>query len=1032
MSRTRTAVLTAFLLVASLVVPAAAQEISDRPEYEIVDPAVDFEALPGATAYAGTIDVDGVESAYRIEVPDDWNGQLVLYAHGFVGPDEAELEVQNPDLRPLFIAEGFAWAASSYSRNGYVIDAAIEETDALREQFNALTSQDTPTGTIIHGVSMGGHITGAAIERRPDAYLGALPVCGVMGDAALFDYFADVNLVAGALSGVDIPFPGNPALLAGPVQEVSARLGLQSGFNTPAGVQYADIVESLSGGERPTFDESLDFWNIGAAIPVDPSGATPPVPFLQALYGQALSGGITDPVGIAETYSNVDRDYRFAELEPADATLSPTEAAINADVDRYDGTGEAPFPIIEGTPQIPVMTLHTTGDLFVPIQNQVIYANEVQSNGLGDNLVQRAIRSPVHCEFTGEELGGAFGELVNWIATDTRPAGDDLTDPAVMSDRALGCAWTSALNEDSPDGRFIMPACDDPQAIDIAGDTSTDTAIAVNARTDTASDTIIARTDVFADALAGSALAGQIGAPLLLNPMDALDPDVLAELQRTSTTDVTLLGGVNALSPAVEQGLLDAGLNVTRLAGPNRFGTAAEIAAAITAAGGPQDEVFLAFGGGFADSVAVAGLASFLGQPILLTETDRIPVETQAALDALPDTATTTVVGGTAVVSDEVAGDSERLAGSNRYGTSAAVVGRSVSVGLRTNTPWVVDGEQFADALVAGPAAAASGQVMIMVDGDDLAGSSLSTALFAGFNWVDDLVFVRSGDAISDGTVGALLGAVNGGAPVGEGAGLVTLDVDGTVPDVVDAITARIEAAPPTLVTVVDHGANAAGAGLELPATELLIFGAPPVGTPLMQDARSAAIDLPQKLLVWEDADGTHATYTHPSFLAARHGLTDVDQQLDMIEMLLPTLAGADVPPAAPPAAVAPGAGLETIQVQGSVEEWVATITDRIEASPATLIQTVDHAAAAEAAGLELEPTTLLIFGAPPVGTPLMQSSRSTGIDLPQKLLVWSDAGGTYVTYNSPAYLDARHGLSGVDQQLGMIGMLLPTLATGG
>ena len=110
MSRTRTAVLTAFLLVASLVVPAAAQEIPDRPQYEIVDPA--FEALPGATAYFGTLTVDGADSAYRIEVPDAWNGTLVLEAHGFVGPQVPGLAVQPVGLREFYISQGFAWAAS--------------------------------------------------------------------------------------------------------------------------------------------------------------------------------------------------------------------------------------------------------------------------------------------------------------------------------------------------------------------------------------------------------------------------------------------------------------------------------------------------------------------------------------------------------------------------------------------------------------------------------------------------------------------------------------------------------------------------------------------------------------------------------------------------------------------------------------------------------------------------------------------------------------------------------------------------------
>ncbi|MEE8603643.1 DUF302 domain-containing protein [Euzebya tangerina] len=1027
MSRTRTAVLTAFLLLVSLVVPAAAQEDSDRPEYVVVDPAEGFEALPGATAFAGTIDLGNGESGYRIEVPDAWNGQLVLYAHGFVGPQDPNLVVQNPRdaLREYFISEGYAWAAASYSQNGYTIDTAIEETDALRSQFFDLTGLDTPTGTIFHGFSMGGHITGAAIERRPDAYIGALPGCGVMGDYDLFEYFTDVNLVAGALAGVEVPVPGDPSFLAGPAQQITEALGLQSGLSTPEGRQYSGAVEVLSGGERPTFDESLAYWNAF------------PIPFLQALYGRGLSGGIEDPVGLDESYDNSATIYGFPNGTSAEP--SPQEAALNAAIPRFDNTEDPPFPVIDGTPQIPVLSLHNTGDLFVPLLNQVVYAQEVADNGLSDNLVQRTIRSPGHCDFSGEELVTAFADLVAWIDSGIAPAGEDLLDPAVRADRNLGCAFT--VGETDPNqGRFLMPACTDPALIPFSGDDPVATSLALAALTDTGTDTdtssttVIARSDVFADGLTGSALAGVLGAPLVLNPMDSLDPRVLAELQRRGTTDVTLLGGVDALSADVEQALVDAGIAVTRIGGLNRFDTAALIAEAVTAAGGSPAQVYLAYGGNFADSVAVAGLAAFLGQPILLTEIDRVPTETTAALETLDSGTETIVVGGNAVVSDEVAGDSLRLAGPTRYGTSAAVVDASRNAGLSINNPWVVTGESFADALIAGPAAARAGQIMAMVDGDDLqiSGASTNVLLESLAPDVDNLVVVSSGGAVTDTSADTLLAAVTTGAAVTEGAGLVTVDLAGTVEEEVAAITQRIEDAPPSLRLEVDHAANADGAGLTLEPTTLLIFGAPPVGTPLMQASRSTAIDLPQKIVVWSDVDGTHATYTHPDYLVARHGLEGVDEQLAAIGNLIPSLLGLPAAPPAPAGGAGRGVGLATVEVEGSVEDVVADITERIDGAPPTLIDTIDHAAAAEAAGLELDPTTLLIFGAPPVGTPLMQSARSVAIDLPQKLLVWSDDAGTYVTWNTPTYLDGRHGLEGVDQQLEMIGMLLPTLATGG
>jgi hypothetical protein len=81
-------------------------------DYEVVDPA--FEPLAGASALFGEHDGTG----YRIEVPANWNGEVVYYAHGFRGNPPA-LTVSFPPLREHLIANGYAWAASSYSKNGY-------------------------------------------------------------------------------------------------------------------------------------------------------------------------------------------------------------------------------------------------------------------------------------------------------------------------------------------------------------------------------------------------------------------------------------------------------------------------------------------------------------------------------------------------------------------------------------------------------------------------------------------------------------------------------------------------------------------------------------------------------------------------------------------------------------------------------------------------------------------------------------------------------------------------------------------------
>jgi len=103
-------------------------------------------------------------------------------------------------------------------------------------------------------------------------------------------------------------------------------------------------------------------------------------------------------------------------------------------------------------------------------------------------------------------------------------------------------------------------------------------------------------------------------------------------------------------------------------------------------------------------------------------------------------------------------------------------------------------------------------------------------------------------------------------------------------------------------------------------------------------------------------------------------------------------------------------AGLITIPATRSVAETVAAITEFLAAKNITLFALVDHSGEAAKAGLQMPPTKLLIFGNPRGGTPLMLAAPSSAIDLPLKLLVAEDAGGkVWITYNSAAYLRARH-----------------------
>jgi uncharacterized protein (DUF302 family) len=95
-----------------------------------------------------------------------------------------------------------------------------------------------------------------------------------------------------------------------------------------------------------------------------------------------------------------------------------------------------------------------------------------------------------------------------------------------------------------------------------------------------------------------------------------------------------------------------------------------------------------------------------------------------------------------------------------------------------------------------------------------------------------------------------------------------------------------------------------------------------------------------------------------------------------------------------------------------SVDETVERLKGILAAKGVMLFALVDHSGEAEKVGMKMPPTKLLIFGSPKGGTPLMLTAPSVAIDLPLKILVWEDSGGkVWVSYNSPTYLQERHGL---------------------
>jgi uncharacterized protein (DUF302 family) len=115
----------------------------------------------------------------------------------------------------------------------------------------------------------------------------------------------------------------------------------------------------------------------------------------------------------------------------------------------------------------------------------------------------------------------------------------------------------------------------------------------------------------------------------------------------------------------------------------------------------------------------------------------------------------------------------------------------------------------------------------------------------------------------------------------------------------------------------------------------------------------------------------------------------------------------------------AAGGGLVSVKSSHDVDATANRLESALKEKGITVFARIDHAAGAQQIGQRLKPTLLIIFGSPAMGTPLIQRSRSVGIDLPLKALIWEDsAGGVWFTYNAPEYIAGRHGITEMGERI--------------
>lgn len=293
------------------------------------------------------------------------------------------------------------------------------------------------------------------------------------------------------------------------------------------------------------------------------------------------------------------------------------------------------------------------------------------------------------------------------------------------------------------------------------------TAVEISQNSFVSADAVVIATGAgFADALSASGLAGVTDSPLLLTQQASLPASVTAEITRLGAKTAYIVGGTQAVSGGV-QGEIDAipGVSVVRIAGTNRFDTAAKVAAKVKelAGSGFSGAAFLARGDDFADALAVSPFAFSKGMPVLLTQTGSLPDVTKGAIADLGIT-DVWVAGGDKVVStpvfnavDALTGvTAHRMAGLNRYETAVAVAETASTQGWGS---WayvgVATGVNFPDALGGGVATGKHGGMLLMTAPASLSPATM-TAIQTHATAIYDVEVFGGPSAVSSGVADAI------------------------------------------------------------------------------------------------------------------------------------------------------------------------------------------------------------------------------------------------------------------------------------
>ena len=369
-------------------------------------------AVPAARAQSNCQDGQQASGAvYRICMPaeGEWNGDLVVYAHGYVAfnepiaiPEDQLSIPDGPSIPEMVNGLGFAFATTSYSVNGLTVKEGLADLVDLVEIFSDTHAQ--PGHIYLAGPSEGGLITALGVEQHFNVFDGGLSTCGPVGNfCRQINYWGDARVI------FDYFFPG-----VIPGSPVAIPQEVIDNWDT---IYEGRVEDALRSNPYAT----AQLLSV-ARVPVDPRD--PDSAMVELMWYNVFATNDGQAKLSGQPYDNSRRFYRG----------SVNDRRLNRSVPRFRADPAAIAEInahyqTSGDLSVPLVTLHTLGDPIVPYWHEPLYRRKIVING--DVILHTNIPSLRygHCNFTAAEVLVAFALLVYQVTGNVLPDADQvLTD----------------------------------------------------------------------------------------------------------------------------------------------------------------------------------------------------------------------------------------------------------------------------------------------------------------------------------------------------------------------------------------------------------------------------------------------------------------------------------------------------------------------------------------------------------------------------------------------------------------------------